>query len=67
MDALQESSANVESWKKQLSACKEESDTLRGKVIQSHSPTGRLNHVHKPIDPVERDDDRFLPLEKQEN
>lgn len=34
MDALQESSANVESWKKQLSACKEESDTLREKVMQ---------------------------------
>lgn len=34
VDALQESSANVESWKKQLSACKEESDTLREKVIQ---------------------------------
>lgn len=33
VDALQESSANVESWKKQLSACKEESDTLRQKVM----------------------------------
>lgn len=32
VDALQESSANVESWKKQLSVCKEESDTLRQKV-----------------------------------
>lgn len=37
VDALQESSANVESWKKQLSACKEESDTLREKVIVMHS------------------------------
>lgn len=34
MDALQESSANVESWKKQLGACKAESDTLREKVTQ---------------------------------
>lgn len=32
VDALQESSANVESWKKQLNVCKEESDTLRQKV-----------------------------------
>lgn len=48
MDALQESSANVESWKKQLSACKEESDTLREKVIQSCTPTEKLNNVHKP-------------------
>ncbi|XP_057693096.1 homer protein homolog 2 isoform X2 [Corythoichthys intestinalis] len=32
VDALQESSANVESWKKQLSASKEESDTLRAKI-----------------------------------
>lgn len=49
MDALQESSANVESWKKQLSACKEESDTLREKVIQSCAPAGNLNNVHKPL------------------
>uniref|UniRef100_A0A3Q3GPY4 Homer scaffold protein 2 n=1 Tax=Labrus bergylta TaxID=56723 RepID=A0A3Q3GPY4_9LABR len=34
VDALQESSANVESWKKQLSVCKEESDTLRGKIAE---------------------------------
>lgn len=50
VDALQESSANVESWKKQLSACKEESDTLREKVIQLCTPTGKLNNVHKAID-----------------
>lgn len=35
MDALQESSANVESWKKQLGVCKEESDALREKVINT--------------------------------
>ncbi|XP_041643549.1 homer protein homolog 2 isoform X2 [Cheilinus undulatus] len=34
VDALQESSANVESWKKQLSTCKEESDTLRQKIAE---------------------------------
>ncbi|KAG7278154.1 hypothetical protein CRUP_019464 [Coryphaenoides rupestris] len=34
VDALQESSANVESWKKQLSVCKEESDTLREKISE---------------------------------
>lgn len=47
VDALQESSANVESWKKQLGACKEESDTLRKKVIQSCTPAG--SNVHKPV------------------
>lgn len=40
VDALQESSANVESWKKQLNACKEESDALRLKVRQQESPAG---------------------------
>lgn len=35
VDALQESSANVESWKKQLATCKEESDALRKKVTRS--------------------------------
>lgn len=61
MDALQESSANVESWKKQLSACKEESDTLREKVMQS----GKLNNVHTPINPAGRKGDGLetpLPL-----
>ncbi|MEQ2196606.1 hypothetical protein XENOCAPTIV_005208 [Xenoophorus captivus] len=32
VDALQESSANVESWKKELSVCQEESETLRKKI-----------------------------------
>lgn len=40
VDALQESSANVESWKKQLAACKDESDALRKKVRPSRRPAG---------------------------
>ncbi|MEQ2171075.1 hypothetical protein GOODEAATRI_006958 [Goodea atripinnis] len=32
VDALQESSANVESWKKELTVCQEESETLRKKI-----------------------------------
>lgn len=57
VDALQESSANVESWKKQLSACKEESDTLREKVIHSCTPTGKLDNVQKSHQ-------SYLPTEK---
>ncbi|XP_039983008.1 homer protein homolog 2 isoform X1 [Xiphias gladius] len=43
VDALQESSANVESWKKQLSACKEESDTLREKIAELEAQCNEAN------------------------
>ncbi|KAK1890868.1 Homer protein like 2 [Dissostichus eleginoides] len=43
VDALQESSANVESWKKQLGACKEESDTLREKIAELEAQCNEAN------------------------
>lgn len=43
VDALQESSANVESWKKQLNTCKEESDTLRNKIAELEAQCNEAN------------------------
>lgn len=62
VDALQESSANVESWKKELTACQEESDTLRKKVTHSHYPAGKLKRVYKLINPVGREAACFKSL-----
>uniref|UniRef100_A0A4W5PLX6 Homer scaffold protein 2 n=1 Tax=Hucho hucho TaxID=62062 RepID=A0A4W5PLX6_9TELE len=42
-DALTESSANVEIWKKQLNTCKEESDTLREKIAELESQCEKAN------------------------
>ncbi|XP_064868507.1 homer protein homolog 2 isoform X3 [Oncorhynchus nerka] len=43
VDALTESSANVEIWKKQLNTCKEESDTLREKIAELESQCEKAN------------------------
>nr|XP_046191059.1 homer protein homolog 2-like isoform X1 [Oncorhynchus gorbuscha] len=43
VDALTESSANVEIWKKQLNTCKEESDTLREKIVELESQCEKAN------------------------
>lgn len=63
VDALQESSANVESWKKQLNACKDESDALRlqvrgrlhpeGQTVQSAPAGSLLDQVRSGSDQVD--------------